>query len=244
MPHQPPTFCKTLEAMMSSGRVTGASGKTFDDLGALSTVNNLRTLRWLLGEHKPQRTLEAGMAFGGSALVFAAVHRELGRPPCGQHIAVDPNQSTVWDNTGRKHLQQEGLEGYVRVMEQPTYLALPALLAAGGAVDFAYIDGSHIFEDVFLDAFFVTHLLAPGGLMAFDDSQDRHVAKVLRFIDANLRHLLQRVDAGGARADDPFWARCRFRLAAALGKQQMTVYRKTAATSGELRPWNAPFHNF
>jgi hypothetical protein len=142
------------------------------------------------------------------------------------------------------HLEKERVEGYVRVMEQPSYLALPALLSAAETVDLAYIDGSHIFEDVFLDAFYVAHLLTPGGVMAFDDSQDRHVAKVLRFLDTNLSSLLERVDMGPARADDTFLARCRYRAAVALGKQQLTVYRKIEATSGQLRAWNAAFRRF
>ena len=89
------------------------------------------------------------MAFGGSALLFAATHRELGRPPSGQHVAVDPFQSVVWDDTGRLALEKERVAGYVEVLQQRSYTALPALLAAGRTFDMAYIDGSHLFEDVF-----------------------------------------------------------------------------------------------
>jgi len=57
-------------------------------------------------------------------------------------------------------------------------------------------------------------------------------------------HVFQRVDLSAARSNDRLWNRCRYRLARALGKLQLTVYRKTVATEGELRPWNAAFHRF
>ena len=53
-----------------------------------------------------------------------------------------------------------------------------------------YIDGSHRFEDVFCDFYFVRYLLAVGGYVMFDDSSDSEVAKVVRFVRKNLVEIL------------------------------------------------------
>ena len=48
----------------------GGSGKSFHLTGGLSTVNNLATIRPIMLELKPERTMGVGMACGGSALTF------------------------------------------------------------------------------------------------------------------------------------------------------------------------------
>ena len=74
-------FCPTLVDILKSRRVVGRSGKVFEALGALSSLNNLFVLQKLMREKKPRRTLEIGMCFGGSGLLLTACHRELDRLP-------------------------------------------------------------------------------------------------------------------------------------------------------------------
>lgn len=73
--------------------------------------------------------MEVGLYFGGSALAFAAAHKDPGNGPCGQHVAIDPVQSTVWENAGRLHLQRAKLAGYVDVREAASAEVLPSLVA-------------------------------------------------------------------------------------------------------------------
>ena len=75
----------------------------------VSTKNNLWALRLLLLELKPQNTLEIGLAFGASSLVIASTHQDLEHLPNYQHVAIDPYQSTTWDNTGKVMLEKAGL---------------------------------------------------------------------------------------------------------------------------------------
>jgi cephalosporin hydroxylase len=81
-------FCPALAEMMRTRRVTGNSGKVFDGLAALSTGSNLLTLRRLMLNLRPKRTLEIGLSFGGSALMLA------------QHIATwdghPPDSTWLW----------------------------------------------------------------------------------------------------------------------------------------------------
>ena len=45
-----------------------------------------------------------------------------------------------------------------------------AWLDKGERFDMIYIDGSHEFDEVFVDAYYSYRLLSPGGIMLLDDS--------------------------------------------------------------------------
>jgi predicted O-methyltransferase YrrM len=202
----------------------GRTGKVFDDLGALSTINNLITLRAFMLELKPERTLEIGMAFGGSTLTFGQSHKDLDREPSKQHTAIDPAQSKHWDDTGRLLLESVGLEGYVEVIEAYSSQAMPRLVDDGHRFQLAYIDGSHQFEDVLMDFVFTHEMLEVGGVILFDDSTDSHVTKVLRFIEANYDEIYEPVSL--ARFREGLRAKLKYQAASYLRRSQMHAYRK------------------
>jgi predicted O-methyltransferase YrrM len=231
-------FCAELDEIYRTRRATGRSGRLFDNLAALSTTNNLLTLRALMMARRPARTLEVGMSFGGSALTIAASHRDLGRRPEGQHVAIDPYQTEQWDNCGVVLLERAGVSGFVTVREQPSALGLAALVGEGRRFDLIYVDGSHIFEDVFVDAYFGVDLLADEGLILFDDSADPHVAKVLRFLATNWTARVQPFKLDAYRPDG---RSARYKMGSLLGKTQLRAFQRQAAGP---RPWNAPFRQF
>ena len=101
-----------------------------------------------------------------------------------------------------------------------------------------FIGGSHFFDDVFVDFYFTAQLLADGGIVAFDDSTNPHVRKVLRFIHANCG-CLQPVDFSRYRADEG--KSLRYRAAEAVGRAQLTAFRKIGPWG---REWNVAFKNF
>ena len=133
-------FCPELQAMVH-GRVAVGRRKKFDSLAALSSENNLIVLRNLCLRLQPSRTLEIGLSLGGSCLVFVASHRDLGREPCGQHVAIDPYQSTVWDDCGLIATERACLSGYLDFRAFASCLELPKLINEGRRIDCAYIDG-------------------------------------------------------------------------------------------------------
>lgn len=232
-------FCPTLAEMVRSQKIVGRSGRVFDQLAALSTPNNLLTLRNLVLNLKPERTLEVGLAFGGSALVFAATHRDLGHAPSGQHVCIDPFQETVWDSSALLMLEHAQLSKYVDFRPHSSALELAEMQKNNDQIGLAYIDGSHLFEDVFVDAYFVIRLLRQDGLVAFDDSTNPHVAKVIGFLRNCLHASLEEFDLTPYRSETA--SSIRYRLARALGKTQLTVFRKTGPCE---REWNAPFCRF
>ena len=232
-------FCPELAALLSTRKAVGRSGKVFEGLGALSTVNNLTVLRHLMMERRPKRTLEIGMCYGGSALVFTASHRDLGRPGTLQHTALDPFQTSVWDDAGLRAIEQAELSAHLDFRSEYSSLELPRLLSTKALFDLVYIDGSHLFEDVFVDFYYVARLLDEGGIVAFDDCSDPHVAKVLRFVSSSLRTSFKELDLGPHRSDGG--RPLRYRMAKVLGKNQLRAFQKTGPAE---RIWNSPFVSF
>jgi len=123
-------------------------------------------------------------------------------------------------------LEEAGLSQRVEVIEETSATVLPRFLAQGQRFGMIYIDGSHLFEDVFIDAYFCMRLIDERGHILFDDSTDPHVAKVLAFIDTSVPGL-------NHQAELTF----RHRVAKLLGKRQLTVYRRIGCVE---RVWNAP----
>ena len=230
-------FCPGLDQIYQTRRIVGRSGRVFENLAALSTVNNLSILRSLMLERRPQTTLETGLSFGGSALTIAATHRDLGHVAARQHVAIDPFQATVWDDAGVVALERNGLIEYVEVRREPSATVLAAMAAAGRTCDLIYVDGSHLFEDVFVDAYFGFRLLSETGIIVFDDCTNDHVARVLRFVETNWSALAAEVDLDSYRTDVSLGRR----LAGRLGFVQLRAFRRTAPFP---REWDSALRDF
>jgi len=229
------SYCSVLKDMYDSQEVTGRTNKSFKTLGSLSTPNNLHFIRSTMLEIRPARSIEIGMAFGGSSLAIAATHRELGNYGIDTHVAIDVSQSQYWDDVARVNLEKAKLDDLVTVIEDYSSFALAEIAKRGERFDFAYIDGSHQFEEVFVDFYFIAKILNIGGVVLFDDCADPHIAKVLRFIRTNrsetFEHFpLERFLPAGK-------AVLRRSVASRLGKSQMHGFRKmkSADASQDLR---------
>jgi predicted O-methyltransferase YrrM len=236
-------LCPTLAEMLRTDRTIGRSGKVFERLGSNSTMNNLAFIRRVIRERQPARTLEIGLAFGTSTLTFCYEHQLLGRPGEKQHVAIDPYQPYApYDESGVYAIERAGLHPYLDYRPEFSEFVLPRLLETHQRFDFIYVDGSHLFENVFVDAFYCARLLNDGGLIAFDDSTDPHVAKVIRFIRGNLSGALKKASSGGLRSTAAGW----------LDRGQLTVFNRLPYTGPHgprkwdtpLREWDAKFERF
>ncbi len=206
----------------------------------ISTPNNLITLRNLHLATGAKKTMEVGFGCAGSGLVFMQTHKDLGTLPQRQHLAIDPYQRAPWlDQIGLVAVEHAGLTEYLDLREEVSSLVLPNLVMAKARYDLAYIDGSHLFEDVFVDFYFVLRLLADQGIVLFDDCASPHISKVLRFIRANCASSLREFDltpyrpAGGKSL--------KYRVARLLGRTQMVAFQKIGEPD---RAWDSPFRNF
>ncbi len=232
------SFCPVLDDLLRTQRAVGQSGRVFEGLGALSTVNNLQVLRALMLERRPRRTLEIGLGFGGSALAISATHRELGSAASRQHTILDPFQATDWDNTAIAAIERAGLSDYVDFRPQYSSIAMAMLAAESASFGLIYVDGSHVFEDVFIDAYFGFRMLEEGGIILFDDCAIDHVAKVLGFVTANWNVWTKEVDLSSHRADG---GSLKYQAAKRLGKVQLRAFTRTG---NDARAWDVPLRRF
>ena len=215
----PPSLRKMLETQRVQGRTR--------ELGFVggSTENNLFVLTNYLDKHKPARTLEVGLACGASALAFTHMHRLIGGDTERVHVAIDPFQADL-DDAALVQIEDEGLDSYFRFIRKPSYAALPKMLREGLTFDMIYIDGSHHFDHVFIDIFYSARLLSKGGIVLFDDSTLPEVRKVISFVRRNWMHAFSETDLAEYRRDSGrSW---RYRVAKALGRVQLTGFRKNA----------------
>jgi predicted O-methyltransferase YrrM len=136
----------------------------------------------LLTAEGVERTVEVGLALGISALWFCEAVAQRG----GRHVAVDPFQQESWHGAGLRTLREAGVGELVEVIEEESQLALPRLVAEGRQFDFAFIDGDHRFEGVFLDLYYMIRLVRPGGLIALDDLWMPSIRMAVSYAERNL----------------------------------------------------------
>src|ERR687891_2565196 len=132
-------------------------------------------------------TLEVGLALGMSALFLCQAVASRG----GRHTAIDPFQRESWNGAGLRTLREAGVEDLVDVIEEESQLALPRLVAEGREFDFAFVDGDHRFEGVFLDLYYMTRLVRPGGLVVVDDMWMPSVRTAVAYMEKNLGTTLE-----------------------------------------------------
>jgi len=132
----------------------------------------------LICQHKFTRTLEVGCAFGVSSLYICEA---LSRMGSGCHTIIDPNQYSEFHGIGIANLKRAGFD-FFELIEKPSEVALPALLAEGRKFQFALIDGWHTFDHTLLDLFYVNRLLEEGGIVAIDDLHLQGVRRAVRYM--------------------------------------------------------------
>ena len=129
-------------------------------------------------EQNFQRILEVGLGIGGSAVhVLDATS--------GRLTTVDPHQRTLYKNRGIDNLQRAGFADRVEFFETYSALALAHLTAKNRQFDFIYIDGSHRFDDAFVDFYFADYLCPVGGYILLDDGLMPAVSRIAAFIETN-----------------------------------------------------------
>jgi predicted O-methyltransferase YrrM len=128
-------------------------------------------------EHHLSRTLEIGLAYGASACSIMSAHQ-------GTHTCMDPFQDQ-YDNLGLDNIASLGYGGRLDFHPGFSYDVLPRLLSAQRNFDFAFIDGNHLYDSIFVDFYYVDLLLAEQGFVLFHDAWMRGTQLVASFIRRN-----------------------------------------------------------
>jgi predicted O-methyltransferase YrrM/SAM-dependent methyltransferase len=182
-----------LDRIYESRQVEAADGERIDAFPASLPRAHAGAIARLVQEHGLKSTLETGMAFGLSTLAICGVHDQRGE---GSHVAIDPYQSRDWRGIGVLNLERAGLAQRARVIEARSDEALPRLRDEGLRIDFALIDGLHLFDATLVDFFHADRMLEVGGVVVFHDTWMPAVAQAVAYVRANRAY--ERLEAGDA----------------------------------------------
>lgn len=169
--------------IIENGYVTSTSGEKIQYNSGVS-AHLCAELRDAVATLSAPKVLEIGMAFGTSS-VHLGDGISMSREDGGELVSVDPYQRTDWRSIGVDNITKAGHSGRFRLIEKPSYLALPELCAENRLYDFVFIDGWHSFDYVLVDFFYADLLLRDGGVIAFHDCQLPAVRKVLQFMESH-----------------------------------------------------------
>ncbi len=186
-----PDASELIDRIYATGQVEAADGTLVDAFPAALPRFHATEIERLVRSLGLTRTLETGMAYGLSTLAICSVHAERGE---GAHIAIDPFQSSDWGSIGVLNLRRAGLSERARVIEARSDEALPRLRDEGVRIDFALIDGLHLFDATLVDFFHVDSMLDVGGVVVFHDTWLPAVAQAVAFVRSNRAY--QAIDAG------------------------------------------------
>ena len=168
-------------------------GKQFTVDWASGNFDNWTELLAHLRNHK-SRGLEIGSWEGRSAVFFLEY-----LPHC--HLTcVDTFEGSAEHAKGSEwHRNVDGIErrfdaniaaygSRVEKIKMPSHMALAAMVEAGRAFDFVYVDGSHKANDVWIDSTLSWTLLKEGGVIIWDDYEwDGHADPPKAAIDLFLQ---------------------------------------------------------
>jgi predicted O-methyltransferase YrrM len=176
------TATELLADIYASGKVEAADGTLVDAFPRAIPRRHADVIGRVVRELGLMRTLEIGLGFGLGTLAICAEHQARGE---GSHITIDPLQSTVQRSIGVLNIRRAGVEEYVRVIEERSDVALPRLREEGVRLDFAFVDGRHVFDVVMLDFVYVDLMLEVGGVVALHDTWMRASSQVEAYVRRN-----------------------------------------------------------
>jgi len=139
---------------------------------------------WVTRE-RAASSIEIGLGYGISALfIFRGLLSN--HSPRIRHLAIDPNQILSFAAIGLQLIDDAGLRDRLDFYPERSEIALPRLLAETRRFDFAFVDGNHRFDGVFLDLIFLGRLVHGGSAIFLDDYQLPSVKKAAAFCSSNL----------------------------------------------------------
>ncbi|HEY2813714.1 MAG TPA: class I SAM-dependent methyltransferase [Acidimicrobiales bacterium] len=140
-------------------------------------------LRDLLVAEHARVVIEIGLAYGSSALAIGEALLAGGQPGT-KHLIIDAYQHT-FENVGWDAIVGAGLADRCTLLTERSQVALPRLVTDEFSAEAAFVDGSHIFHNVFVDLHYLREIVRPGGLIVLDDCDWPSVATAVRYFELN-----------------------------------------------------------
>ncbi len=150
---------RVIERLVRDGSVVANSDNTEHNIFpvAVSPKEGEKLRNWVSNERAAQ-TIEIGLAYGISTL-YICEGLLLNGSQDARHVVLDPAQSTRFANCGLQVLEEAGIRSMVEHHAEESQIALPQFLKEGRNFDLGFVDGNHRFDRVFLDLFYLGHLV-------------------------------------------------------------------------------------
>jgi len=153
---------------------------------SIPSAEGISLREWVIKE-KAVNSIEVGLAFGFSALHICEGLLQNNEEKA-KHTIIDAfqTQKDTYNNVGLNILTKAGLENIIEFHGERSQLVLPRLLGEDRKFDFGFIDGNHRFDYIFLDLFYLGHLVKMGGIIYIDDYEYPAIRKATSFFIKNL----------------------------------------------------------
>jgi predicted O-methyltransferase YrrM len=217
-----------LREMLETGTYRDAQGvaqKLHSNISAEEAVTLYSVVRGL----RPHATGEIGFAFGVSGLAILGALEANGE---GRHYVSDPYQTKMVNGMGRENVRRAGLDQRLEFFEkfpEEVFSQFPAL-------QFAFIDASHLFDLSILDFVLVDKRLEVGGVVGFHDLWMPSLRKLIRHILANRAYRLHPATPQG----EPWSVKQKFLSGLATVAKQLPKSDRWLAPEA-AKPWHE-FH--
>lgn len=179
----PQAFRLPLFSMYAGEPQQGTGGEKFPiDATTLISPEQGMWIYNLCRELKPKKTAEIGLAYGFSTIYILAALHENG---AGLHFAIDPCQTSVFNDIGLCQPAKVGMSSAFRFIPERSVPAFVDLIRSGDFFEFIFIDGSHRFDDALVDFMLSAEVCLPGGCIVFDDMWMPPIQRAVSFVRAN-----------------------------------------------------------
>jgi predicted O-methyltransferase YrrM len=153
---------------------------------------------WVARE-RAASSIEVGFGYGISTLFVLRGHLSNGSSEPFRHLTIDPNQIQGFSSIGLQLVEAAGLRDHLDFHNDRSEFVLPRLVAEERQFDFAFVDGNHRFDWVFVDLMFLGRLVRGGSVIFLDDFQLPAVKKAVAFCTGNLGWAVEEEGAADAK---------------------------------------------
>jgi predicted O-methyltransferase YrrM len=186
MPSSRARVTAVIERLSAAGVVVDRSGQEHALFPVAITPAEGRSLRdWVVHE-RATGSIEIGLGYAFATLhIVDGLLANAAGSSSVRHVAIDPFQGSRFADLGHSHLAEAGVADLVEVHQEESQLLLPMMVVERRSFDFAFVDGNHRFDRVFLDLVYLGRLLRPGAVVFVDDVQLRAIARSIEFLTSN-----------------------------------------------------------
>ncbi len=186
-----------IERLVRDGSVVATSDGTRHSIFPVAvSPGECESLRNWVSRESATRTIEIGLGYGISALHICE-GLLLNGNHAARHVVLDPNQTWRFADCGLQVLKEAGIRQLVEYHAVESQIALPQFLGEGRSFDLGFVDGNHRFDRVFLDLYYLGHLVRKGGIIILDDYTWPGIKRAVSFFLTNLNWKIEETNEEG-----------------------------------------------